>query len=95
MLCLGIFPFGKPLDLQFLDHSCWEYCHFKTRLNLLKSGDTLQEIFEEAGFPEGVFLHFEISHSEVEEMIANPIIKGVSLTGSEVGRKITKQQAKI
>ena len=61
----------------------------------LKSGDTLQEIFEEAGFPEGVFLHFEISHSEIEEMIANPIIKGVSLTGSEVaGRKIAEMAGK-
>ena len=61
----------------------------------LKSGDTLQEIFEEAGFPEGVFLHFEISHSEVEGMIANPIIKGVSLTGSEAaGRKIAEMAGK-
>ncbi|MBP7356655.1 MAG: aldehyde dehydrogenase family protein, partial [Cloacibacterium sp.] len=61
----------------------------------LKSGDTLQEIFEEAGFPEGVFLHFEISHSEIEEMIANPIIKGVSLTGSEAaGRKIAETAGK-
>ncbi len=57
----------------------------------LKSGDTLQQIFEEAGFPKGVFLHFEITHSEIEEMIAYPIIKGVSLTGSEAaGRKIAE-----
>ena len=51
----------------------------------LKSGDTLQEIFEEAGFPEGVFLHFEISHSEVEDMIANPIT--VSYTHLDVYKR--------
>ena len=61
----------------------------------LKTGDTLQQIFEEAGFPKGVFLHLEISHSEIEEMIAHPIIKGVSLTGSEAaGRKIAETAGK-
>lgn len=61
----------------------------------LKSGNTLLEIFEEAGFPKDVFSHFEISHSEIEEMIANPVIKGVSLTGSEVaGRKIAETAGK-
>ncbi len=54
-----------------------------------ESGDTLQTIFEEAGFPKDVFVHMKTSHDEVEQMIGNPIIKGVSLTGSEnAGRKI-------
>lgn len=57
----------------------------------LKTGDILQQIFEEAGFPKGVFLHLEISHQEVEEIIGHSFIKGVSLTGSEVaGRKIAE-----
>lgn len=61
----------------------------------MKSGDLLQEIFEGAGFPEGIFLHLEVSHSEIEEMIAHPIIKGVSLTGSEAaGRKIAETAGK-
>lgn len=56
-----------------------------------KSGRTLQQIFEEAGFPKGVFTFLKISHDEVEEIIANPIIKGVSITGSEfAGRKIAE-----
>ena len=52
-----------------------------------KSGETMQEIFEEAGFPKGVFTFLKVSHTEVEEMIAHPIIRGVSLTGSEADRK--------
>ena len=60
-----------------------------------KSGDTMQKIFEEAGFPKGVFTHLKVSHDEIEEMIADPIIKGVSLTGSEgAGRKIAETAGK-
>lgn len=53
------------------------------------SAKVMEQIFVEAGFPEHVFSHYEISHEEVEEILANPLIKGVSLTGSEeAGRKI-------
>ena len=54
----------------------------------------MQEIFEEAGFPKGVYL-LKVSHAQVEEMIAHPIIRGVSLTGSEAaGRKIAETAGK-
>ena len=60
-----------------------------------KSGDVIQEIFEKAGFPEAVFTHIKVSHAEIEAMIAHPIIKGVSLTGSEAaGRKIAETAGK-
>ena len=82
-----------PLDLQFLPFLLG-ILSFKTRLNLLKSGDALQEIFEEKVFLR-CFLAFEDFSFRIEEMIANPYYKGVSLTGSEAaGRKITEQQAK-
>lgn len=56
-----------------------------------KSGNTIQQLFEEAGFPEAVFTNAVVSHNEIEEMIESPIIKGVSLTGSEAaGRKIAE-----
>ena len=47
------------------------------------SGKAIEKAFDEAGFPKGVFLNLEVGHEAVEEMLANPIIKGVSLTGSE------------
>ncbi|SFI21568.1 aldehyde dehydrogenase family protein [Halpernia frigidisoli] len=49
----------------------------------LKSGDALQEAFEEAGFPENVFKHIKVSHDEIETILENPFVQGVSLTGSE------------
>ncbi|MFC6269516.1 aldehyde dehydrogenase family protein [Frigoriflavimonas asaccharolytica] len=55
----------------------------------LESGNTIQKIFEEAGFPKGIFMHLEINHEEVEELLAHDYIQGVSFTGSEfAGGKI-------
>ncbi len=55
------------------------------------SASKMEELFLEAGFPKLIFTHYEISHSEVEEILGNPVIKGVSLTGSEeAGRKIAE-----
>ena len=51
--------------------------------NVPKSAQLIQEIFEQAGFPKGCYLDLPIPSSEVANIIANPIIKAVSLTGSE------------
>lgn len=60
-----------------------------------ESGDAMQKIFEEAGFPKGVFTHLKISHQDVEGLLSNPIVKGISLTGSEAaGRKIAETAGK-
>ena len=51
--------------------------------------------FRKAGFPKGILPFLKVSHAEVEEMIAHPIIRGVSLTGSEAaGKKLQKLQGK-
>lgn len=53
------------------------------------SGNKIEKIFLEAGFPLGVFQNLEVGHQEVEEIIKNPLVQGVSLTGSEkAGAKI-------
>ena len=51
--------------------------------NVPKSAELIQEIFEQAGFPKGCYQDLPISSNEVAVVIANPIIKAVSLTGSE------------
>lgn len=57
----------------------------------LGSGDAIQQLFEEAGVPSGLLTHIKASHQEIETLIASPIIKAVSLTGSETaGRKIAE-----
>jgi succinate-semialdehyde dehydrogenase / glutarate-semialdehyde dehydrogenase len=43
----------------------------------------IEEIFIKAGFPEGVFQTLLIGSSKVEYLISNPVVKAVTLTGSE------------
>jgi succinate-semialdehyde dehydrogenase / glutarate-semialdehyde dehydrogenase len=43
----------------------------------------LQELFEKAGFPKGVFQTIFVEHDQVEEIIKGNVVKAVTLTGSE------------
>ncbi|QOW11687.1 aldehyde dehydrogenase family protein [Kaistella flava (ex Peng et al. 2021)] len=47
------------------------------------SGNAIEKVFLEAGFPKGIFQNLEIGHDEVKNVLENPIVRGVSLTGSE------------
>lgn len=51
--------------------------------NVPKSAKLIQEIFEQAGFPKGCYQNLPIPSNEVAAVIVNPIVKAVSLTGSE------------
>lgn len=51
--------------------------------NVSKSAELIQLIFEKACFPKACYQDLPISSSEVANIISNPIIKAVSLTGSE------------
>ena len=84
---LGVMPWNFPF---------WQVLRFATPAILagntvvLKhasicfgSGNAIEKIFIEAGFPEGIFQNLEVGHQEVKEILEHPIIRGVSLTGSE------------
>jgi succinate-semialdehyde dehydrogenase / glutarate-semialdehyde dehydrogenase len=47
------------------------------------SARILQEIFDSAGFPKGAYVNIYASNEQIEHIIADPRIQGVSLTGSE------------
>lgn len=84
---LGIMPWNFPF---------WQVLRFATPAILagntvvLKhasicfgSGNVIEKVFLEAGFPDGVFQNLEVGHKDVKEILEHQIIKGVSLTGSE------------
>lgn len=49
----------------------------------------LEEAFREAGFPNGIFTNLNISSGMVKEIIENPEVKAVTLTGSDpAGRSV-------
>jgi succinate-semialdehyde dehydrogenase/glutarate-semialdehyde dehydrogenase len=51
--------------------------------NVAGCAQLLEELFLDAGFPEGVYQNLLISGEQVKKVIENPVIKAVSLTGSE------------
>jgi succinate-semialdehyde dehydrogenase/glutarate-semialdehyde dehydrogenase len=55
----------------------------------------IQEVFEEAGFPEGAFQTLLIGSDKVSRIIDDPRIKAVTLTGSDIaGRKVAERAGK-
>jgi succinate-semialdehyde dehydrogenase/glutarate-semialdehyde dehydrogenase len=47
------------------------------------SAAALEKIFRDAGFPEGAYVNIYASNEQIADMIPDPRIQGVSLTGSE------------
>ncbi|WP_027394648.1 NAD-dependent succinate-semialdehyde dehydrogenase [Aquimarina latercula] len=96
---LGIMPWNYPL---------WQVMRFA--IPTITAGNTvilkhannvtgcslkIQNIFEEAGYPDGCFMSVIASHNQINYMIGNDIVKAVSLTGSEkAGRKIAETTGK-
>lgn len=48
-----------------------------------RSALAVQEIMDQAGVPDGVYINLFATHEQIETIIADPRIAGVSLTGSE------------
>jgi succinate-semialdehyde dehydrogenase / glutarate-semialdehyde dehydrogenase len=63
--------------------------------NVAGCGILLEELFLDAGFPKGVYTNLLISGEQVEGVINNPVVKAVSLTGSEkAGAAVASAAAK-
>lgn len=48
-----------------------------------ESAEALERLFRDAGFPEGAYVNIYATNEQVEPIIADPRVQGVSLTGSE------------
>ena len=56
-----------------------------------ESAAAIQQIFLDAGFPEGAYINIYADHDQIETVIADPRVQGVSLTGSErAGAKVAE-----
>ncbi|NLA65924.1 MAG: aldehyde dehydrogenase family protein [Leucobacter sp.] len=58
-----------------------------------ESALALQQLFLDAGFPEGAYVNVFASHEQLSTMIADDRVQGVSLTGSERAGAIVAEQA--
>jgi succinate-semialdehyde dehydrogenase/glutarate-semialdehyde dehydrogenase len=84
---LGIMPWNFPF---------WQVFRFaiptlvagntvivKHASNVPKCAQLLQDLLEQVGLPKGCYQNLSLANTEVERVIAHPVIKAVSLTGSE------------
>lgn len=58
-----------------------------------ESALALEELFMEAGFPEGAYANVFASRDQIAEIIADQRVQGVSLTGSEAAGAAVAEQA--
>jgi succinate-semialdehyde dehydrogenase/glutarate-semialdehyde dehydrogenase len=89
-------PTGAILAVMPWNFPFWQVIRFAApalmagNVGLLKHASSvttcsllLEEVFREAGFPEGVFQSLVIDNKSVEAVLASDIVQGVALTGSE------------
>ena len=63
--------------------------------NVPMCAEAIENIFLEAGFPEGAFKNLVISSKPVKNIIDNPLVKAATLTGSEnAGRNVAERSGK-
>jgi succinate-semialdehyde dehydrogenase/glutarate-semialdehyde dehydrogenase len=48
-----------------------------------ESAGAMQKLFDEAGFPDGAYENVYATNEQIEWVIADPLVRGVSVTGSE------------
>ena len=48
-----------------------------------ESAEAIQQIFDDAGYPAGAYVNVYATNEQIAEVIADPRVQGVSLTGSE------------
>src|SRR4051812_34072552 len=48
-----------------------------------QSAEAMQQIFDDAGFPDGAYVNIYATSEQIEWVIADPRVRGVSVTGSE------------
>lgn len=65
----------------------------KHAANVPQCAIAIEEIFEEAGAPLGLYTNLLISHQQTERIIGDKRIKGLSLTGSEVAGAFVAAEA--
>ncbi|AWU43575.1 succinate-semialdehyde dehydrogenase [Blattabacterium sp. (Cryptocercus kyebangensis)] len=90
-------PIGPILGIMPWNYPIWQIIRYaipnillgnviilKPSINTAGCSILLEKIFIESGFPKGIFQVFLIDIPKIELVIGNPIIQGVSFTGSHL-----------
>lgn len=92
---LGVMPWNYPLYqvVRFAAPNLagGNACLLKHASNVPGSAKLITQLFHDAGFEEGAFTWLPVSASQIDDIIRDPIVCGVTLTGSEpAGRAVAK-----
>jgi len=96
---LAIMPWNYPLwqVFRFLAPAimCGNTALLKHAPNTFQSAKNIAEVLEKAGLPKNVFQNLFIDVDQVEDVIADPVVKAVSFTGSTTaGSKVAQLAGK-
>jgi len=87
------FPFWQVFRFAAPNLMAGNVVLLKHASNVPGSALAIEKIFLEAGFPEGCFSTLLIGSKKVNKIIENPIVKGVTLTGSTPAGKAVASKA--
>lgn len=89
------FPFWQVFRFAIPTLTAGNVALLKHASNVTGCAIAIEKLFIDAGFPEGCFQTLITDHENIEQLMANDIIKAVSLTGSDkAGRKIAELAGK-
>ncbi|GLB49642.1 NAD-dependent succinate-semialdehyde dehydrogenase [Neptunitalea lumnitzerae] len=100
-------PLGVILAVMPWNYPFWQVFRFaapslmagntavlKHASNVMKCAELIEDVFTKAGFPKNVFKSLYIKSDKVENVIKNPKVKAVTLTGSKpAGSKVASLAA--
>lgn len=89
------FPLYQPVRMLASNLMAGNGCVLKHASICTGTGLRLRELCIEAGLPEDLFQVLVIDHDTSDQLIANPLVRGVTLTGSDgAGRHVGAEAAK-
>ncbi|WP_024891002.1 NAD-dependent succinate-semialdehyde dehydrogenase [Luteimonas huabeiensis] len=77
------FPFYQVIRITAPQATAGNAIVLKHAANVPQSALAMEQLFRDAGAPEGLLTNLFVSHEDAERVIADPRVRGVALTGSE------------